>query len=782
MARLIKTEKEVEGRYTEQWIVVEEDALEPWPAGPREVVGRPAARMDGRERASGQARYTADLHLPGMLHTAVLRSPFARARVRRLDTERALAAPGVRCVLAPADLDAPRDDRHPGEPGRRGPEAVSSDVLTAEPSFEGAAVAAVAADTATRAHAAVALLDVEWEELPPLLDPDEAVRRGSTLRDPGRYERGDLERGLAEADVVVEAEYRTQTVLHNSMETHQAVCEWHGDDALDVHISTQWIWGVRNDMAEAFDLPPDKVRVVCEYMGGGFGSKNGAGDYALIAAELARRTGRPVKCALTRREENLATGNRNATIQRLVAGATSDGRLTALGGEYVNAVGWDGFSPSTDGPLKMLYSCENVRTTVHGAQLNLPPNAAFRAPGYVEGTFGLECLLDELAAKLGMDPLELRRLNHADSDPDDGRPFSSKNLAECYRRAGAHWERRAEVRARSQGAWRHGVGLASQIWFGGGGPPSYAWVRLGSDGRATVITAMQDIGTGSRTAMAQIAAEELGLPLERIEVALGDSARGPYASISAGSSTIPSMGPAVRAAAGDAGRQLLELAAQRFDRELRTLSLKGGRVVSADGGAWPLEEVTGLLGDGQILGKGARGPNPTGMRVLTFGVQVAEVAVDIETGEVRVDRVAAIHDVGRVVNPLGARSQVEGGIVQAIGHTLSEHRLIDPSDGRTLTRTLDAYKLPTIADVPEIVAEFVDEPDAHLTNLGAKGLGEPPIIPTSAAIANAIRDATGADVRSLPIDRAEMLRALREEEERRRERPAEREPVEAAPA
>jgi xanthine dehydrogenase YagR molybdenum-binding subunit len=277
-----------------------------------------------------------------------------------------------------------------------------------------------------------------------------------------------------------------------------------------------------------------------------------------------------------------------------------------------------------------------------------------------------------------------------------------------------------------------------------------------------VITAMQDIGTGSRTAMAQIAAEELGIPLDRVGVALGDSARGPYASISAGSSTIPSMGPAVRAAAADARRQIVEIAAQRFDKEERTLSLKGGRIVCSDGGAWRIEDVVGVLEDGQILGKGARGPNPTGMQTLTFGVHVAEVAVDVETGEVRVERVAAVHDVGRIVNPLGATSQVEGGVIQGIGHTLSEERLLDPETGTVLTRSLDAYRLPTIADVPEIVAEFVDEPDSHLTNLGSKGLGEPPIVPVAAAIANAIRDATGADVRSLPISRAEMLRALEE--------------------
>ncbi|HYZ19668.1 MAG TPA: molybdopterin cofactor-binding domain-containing protein, partial [Gaiellaceae bacterium] len=615
-------------------------------------------------------------------------------------------------------------------------------------------------------RAALELIDVDWQVGEPLLDPDEAVRRGQLLEEPSRQERGDVDRALAEADVVVEAEYRTQTVLHNSMETHQAVCEWQGD-TLHVYISTQYIWGIRESVADQLGLPPDKVRVVCEFMGGGFGSKNGPDDYTYIAAELARRTGRPVRCFLTRREENTAAGNRNATIQRLTAGARDDGTLVALAGEFVNAVGWSGWVATTDGPMRMLYDCENVRTVTYGAKVNTPPMKAFRAPGFVEGTFGLECLLDEVAARLGMDPLELRRRNYAHAN--ESRPYSSKRLMECYKRAEPHWRRREEVRARSEGPWKRGVGLASQVWYGGGGPPSYAWVRVGSDGRATVITAMQDIGTGTATAMTQIAAEELGLPLERVDIVLGDSARGAYASISAGSSTTPSMGPAVRSAAADAARQIIEIAAQRYDKEERILSLKDGRIVSSDGGSWPVEDVVGLLEEAQIIGKGARGPNPTGMQVLTFGVQVVEVAVDVETGEVRVERVAAIHDVGRVINPLGASSQVEGGIIQGIGHTLSEQRLLDPETGAVLTPTLDAYKLPTIADVPEIVTELLDIPDEHLTNLGSKGLGEPPIVPIAAAIANAIRDATGADVRSLPITREEMLRALREAEERQKE-------------
>src|SRR5207253_3266940 len=275
------------------------------------------------------------------------------------------------------------------------------------------------------------------------------------------------------------------------------------------------------------------------------------------------------------------------------------------------------------------------------------------------------------------------------------------------------------------------------------------------------------------TAMAQIGAQELDVPLDRVRVELGDCARGPFASISAGSSTTPSMGPAVRAAAADAKRQIIEIAAQRHHLEERVLDISDGNVVSADGNlSSPLEEIVGLLENAQILGKGARGPNPTGMQVLTFGVQVAEVAVDVETGEVRVLRVAAIHDVGRVINPLGASSQVEGGIIQGIGHTLSEERLLDPATGTVLTQSLDAYRLPTIADVPEIVCELIDKPDEHLTNLGSKGLGEPPIVPVAAAIANAIRDATGADVRSLPITRDELLRALEAARQKQRGAPA----------
>ena len=516
--------------------------------------------------------------------------------------------------------------------------------------------------------------------------------------------------------------------------------------------------------------------MICEFMGGGFGSKAGVGSYLLLAAELATRTGRPVRCALTRRAENMISGNRNATIQRVTAGARADGTLTVLGGEYTCALGWDGWLPPTAGPTQLLYACDNVRTVEHGAKLNLPPMAAFRAPGFVEGTWSLECMLDKLAAQLGVDPLELRKLNYAHADAMDGRPYSSKGLMECYRRAEPHWARRHEVRARSDEIWKRGMGMASQIWYGGGGPPSYAWVRLGSDGRANVVTAMQDIGTGTRTAMAMIAAEELGLPSTR--------SRFRSATRRAGRSrrSLAAPRPCRRWARPCAPRPLtrrarcIELAAQRFDREEKLLSLKGGNIVSSDGGSWPLD---------RDHRPARRRPDPRQGRPRPQPHRYARAHVrdPARGGRGRRrhrrghrregrrdprrrprDQSARRAEPDRGRDHPGARPHVLGG---AAGR---------PADRTILTRTFDSYKVPTIADVPEIVCDLVDEPDAHLTNLGSKGLGEPPIVPTAAAIANAIRDATGADVTSLPITREEILRALRDAEA------SEKEPVAAGTA
>ena len=449
VARLIRTEKEVEGRYEESGSSSRRTRSTSGPPGrARSSASRRRASTGPSARAARPStRPTSSF--PGMLHAAVLRSP-ARARARDASST---------CRRA---LDAP------GRPRRRSRRA-TCDVFTREPAVPGRA-----GRGRRRRHARAGTGARVSPDRRRVGGARAAARPGGGGRGEARctasrerYERGDVERGLAEADVVVEAEYRTQTVLHNSMETHQSVCEWEGD-GLDVYISTQFIWGVRDEIAEKLDLPPDKVRVVCEFMGGGFGSKNGPGDYTFIAAELAKRTGRPVRCALTRREENLASGQPQRDRSSGCAPARSaDGTLTALAGEFVIALGWRGWKRSTAGPMEMLYDCENVRTLEYGAKLNTAADAAFRAPGFVEGTFGLECLLDELAAKLDIDPLELRRTQLRGQRRDGRRPYSSKNLMECYRRAEPHWERRHEVRARSRArgsaasAWRARSGTAA---------------------------------------------------------------------------------------------------------------------------------------------------------------------------------------------------------------------------------------------------------------------------------------------------------------------------------
>jgi xanthine dehydrogenase YagR molybdenum-binding subunit len=305
-----------------------------------------------------------------------------------------------------------------------------------------------------------------------------------------------------------------------------------------------------------------------------------------------------------------------------------------------------------------------------------------------------------------------------------------------------------------------GLGAACQIWWGGGGPPAHALVRLGADGVATVVTGTQDIGTGTTTVLAQVAAEELGLSLDRVRVETGTTRYGVFAPVSGGSQTAPSVAPAVRAAANDVRGQVLDLASDLFEVDADDLLLADGEIRTRDGGLRkPLSEVTGKLGHAQLVGTGSRGPNPDGMRVNTFGCQIAQVAIDTETGEIEVERIVAVHDVGRVLNPLTASSQIEGGILQALGFALMEERVVDPTTGTVVNANLEDYKLPTHADCPEIVVDFIDKPDPHASSLGLKGLGEPPIVPTAPAIANAVFHATGVRVRTSPITRHRFLEA-----------------------
>ena len=768
MVRVVKTKVEIEGRVHEETVVVERHDLPPWAEDHVfSVVGKPVGRVDARERVTGAARYTSDIQLPGMLYAAVLRSPYARARLKVVDTSAAEALPGVRSVLSMTN--AP-DMKWWGV----------SKLFDEEVRFVGDEVAAVAADDEDTAREALRLIRVAYEPLPCVVDMEEAVRAGApqihplgnVLKDDkGRegelYTRGDVDQGFKSADVIVEAVYRTPTALHNCLESHCAVAAWQGDE-LTVWESTQSVYGVRRHLARIFKLPESKVRVICEYMGGGFGSKFSGHKHTAIAALLSKMAGRPVRLVLDRTEENLATGNRGQTVQRIKLGAKRDGTLVAIDLEVHYGIGaYSSWASHVAGPAQELYRCPNVRTLVLGVRTNLGSHQAFRAPGFVEGTFALECAVDELCEKLGMDPLEFRRKNHASRDQVSGQEYSAKHLLECYDMAARQLDLDPQAplpAPRSlggRGAWRRGIGMASQLWSGGGGPPAHALVRLNSDGTVEVLCGVQDIGTGTRTALSQIAAEELGVPLERVRFRLGDTLAGPFAPASGGSATISSVGPAVRSAAEDARRQLLDVASFFMEVPARNLVVADG-YVSIEGRAESRRAIADILseiGDFMITCKGFRGPNPKEI-LRTWGAQFAEVEVNVETGEVRVLRISAVHDVGRVINPKQLHSQFYGGILQGLGFALMEERVVDHRDGMVLNPNLQDYKIPTIADTPEMIVSALDRPDNRANHVGAKGSGEPPIIPTAAAIANAVHNATGVRIRALPLSRQRVLEAL----------------------
>lgn len=726
------------------------------------VVGKPHVRAEGIEKVTGRARYAYDIRLPGQLYAAALRSPYPHARIRRLDTTQAATLPGVHAVLSSAN--APAITWYEEECG----------LFAKTVRFVGDEVAVVAAESEEIAQDALRLIDVDYEPLAFVLDleaalqPDApAVHEGGNQTDePTVYERGDLAQGFQEADVIMEQSYTTQTQVHNSLEPHGCTAFWQGDQ-LTIWESTQGIFEVREQVAEKLGLPEHHVRVIKEHMGGGFGSKQIVWKQTVIACLLSRQTGRPVQFMLDREGENLAAGSRGKTWQQVRLGAKRDGTLTALSvnirianGAY--SVG--GEAANVSGMYQRLYRCPNLRTEQIAIYLNTGPSVAFRAPGHVEAAFALESAMDELARALQMDPVALRLRNYTETDQKKEKPYSSPQaLRACYEKVTAAFDWQGYQPPASTGAKRRGIGFAAHEWGGGGNPPAYAWVKINGDGTVDVITGAQDIGTGARTGLLLVAAEELGLPVDRVTVHLGDTAVGPYAPTSAGSATQVTVGPAVRAAAADAKRQLLEAAAKLLEEDDPTrLHIHDG-VIAVNGGAEPtvtVKEVAGRLAPHMILGHGLRGANPKGVSIRTFGAQCVEVEVDTETGEITLLRVAAAHDCGRIINPTMVESQIIGGVTQGIGFALTEERFIDQPSGIVLNANLEEYKVPTVADIPPITHAPVDLPDTVANPTGAKGIGEPPLIPTAPAIANAVFAATGVRLRHTPLSRRALLTAL----------------------
>ena len=772
--RFISTTIEVEGREEHKIVEIPDRTLTPWEAG-REflVVGKPVQRVDAPEKVSGSAIYTSDRTASGLLHAVLVRSSIPHGRATRIDFDAARRVPGFVDAIVFDDL--PKD----GTPIRAGGVRFLDPVI----SYAGQPLACVCAETLRAARAAAHTVRIEYDATPFAVTAAQATRpdappvrpKGGNISrsSPDICTRGDADRGLAEAEVVVRGRYRTPSQLHSAMEPHGAVAEWHSDQ-LTIHEGTQGIFAVRDEVASALGISRSSVRVVMEHMGGGFGAKNHAGSQTFAATILARRTGRPVRCVLERHAEQSDTGHRAPATIDVTLGAKKDGRLTAIVVEALVDQGISGWESSTAKIFHELYACPNVRTTETFAYTNTPAMAAFRGPGHTEGAFALERSMDELARKLGMDPLELRLRNYADHDQEKSRPWSGGDLKRCLEEGAERfgWRRLRWIapgggktitqKSTAGGNFpaggppsdrmRRGFGLASQVWPAGGGPPAYASVRIHPDGSIDVLTGTQDLGTGARTIFAQVAAEALGARVEDVRVILGDTERTPFTPNSWGSMTTPSVAPAVRMAAEEARDHLLEAASEILGIDVACLDIRDGLIIPSTGAASvPIGDITAKLGEVTITGHGSRGPNERGYGLMTFGAQFAEVEVDTWTGVVRVVRLTAVHDVGRVINPLLARSQLEGGIIQGLGFALFEERVIDERLGLPLNAGLHDYKVPTMADIPEIDATCLDAVDLVANPVGARGLAEPPLIPTAPAIANAVVDALGIPLNELPL-------------------------------
>ena len=757
--RFVTTKVEIEGREETKTVELPSRAPEPWhDDADLHVVGQRVPRMDALEKVTGQARYTADVQLPGMLHTALLRAPVARGRVTKLDLVPALAIPGVRGSIAMDDAPDVKLD------GVR--------LFDRSIHYANQPLAAVCADSPAIARRALRAIELTVESEPAVIDAEQALEpdaprvrsSGNVHRSSPRIiSRGDVEAGFRESDVVVEREYRTPVALHTALEPHGAVADWSGG-RVTVWESTQGIFNTRADLAEAFGLPLTAVRVIKNYMGGGFGAKNGASFAAYTAVALSRKLGRPVRCIFDREGEQTDAGNRPATIQRVRIGARRDGTLTAITVDATIALGIGGWLGGPGRIYHELYRCPNVRSAEMFVFTNTAAMASFRAPGHVEGAFGLESAMDAVARELGMDPLELRRRNYADRDQDKKRRYSAKHLDECYRLGAERfgWDAARRRKRDDTSRIRRGVGMSSLTWGGGGGPPAYATVRINRDGTIDVLTGAQDLGTGARTVMAQIAAEALGAKVDDVHTVLGDTERLPFASNSWGSITTASVGPAVRVAAEEARDSLFEAAAGMLGAEPSDLESRDSEIhVKESDRCMRFDEVCEKLGDVMIIGQGSRGPNPDKTALSAFGAQFAEVEVDVETGAVRVLRIVAAHDSGRIINPTLAESQLEGGIIQGIGYALFEERVLDPPSGRPLNPNMHDYKVPTLSDVPEIDAFFVGTADVVANHTGAKGLAEPPIIGVAPAVANAVADAIGVAVNEIPLTPWRVLARLR---------------------
>ncbi|MBW3622968.1 MAG: xanthine dehydrogenase family protein molybdopterin-binding subunit [Armatimonadetes bacterium] len=699
------------------------------------VLGKRIVRLDAPEKVSGRAKYTYDINLPGLLHGYILQSPLAHARIKSIDISRAEKMPGVKAII-------PLDKK--------------------EVFYHGDELVGIAATSMNAAEEAGRAIKIEYEPLPHVAYIDQALAKGApqVFSDrpnanpkPETRREGDPAAAFKGAKATVTATYETPVICHVCLEPHGLVAQWNGDDELTVWASTQGVHSVRGDLATALNIPASKINVITHHMGGGFGSKFGAGVEGVMAARLAKKAGAPVKMMMTRRHEFHSSGNRPSSLQRIKAAADADGKLVAW---EIDGYGSGGINGGAGYPSPYVYRVPNQSRTMRDVFTNGGGARAMRAPGHPQGSFATEVMVDELAYQLGIDPVEFRIKN----DPNELRHRQYRLGAEAI-----GWANRNPKPGASNGAKKRGMGLGACTWGGGGGPSTPVTVNIHPDGSVEAISGTQDLGTGTRTVIAAIIAEELGLQPNQISTKIGETRYGPSGG-SGGSTTCASVSPAAKMAGVFAKQQLFEKIAPKLGVKPEQLALRDGKIRVTQGGpagkdakwdesktiSW--KQAAARLGMEEVSARGQWIPGLSSSGVA--GVQFIEVEVDTETGRVQPLKVVAVHDCGLVINRMATESQINGGVIAGIGFALLEERVLDRNTARFLNDHFVDYKIPGTYEMPEIEVIFTDQPER-----GVIGIGEPPVIPLGGALANAVYHACGARIRSLPVTPNKVLAALK---------------------
>ena len=721
--------------------------------------GKPMDRVDGRLKVTGGARYSAEMPVTNAAYGVLVMSTVAKGHVAAMDTRAAESVPGVLLVLTPFNAPKLPQPPSPGGAAARPQDRKLSILQDTSVNYNNQPIGVVVADTLEHATHAASLVGVQYRQ-------DKAVtelHRGEVYKPKAvQGEPTDTQRGTPGGATQVAQTYTTPMENHNPMEPHATLAQWEGDH-LTVYDATQGIFGVQGVLAHTFGLPPENVRCVTYFVGGGFGCKGSVWSHVVLSAMAARQAGRPVKLALTRAQMFGPVGFRPQTEQKVALGASSDGALSVVRHDVLSQTSmFDEFIEPSATVTRMLYDSASAETSHRLSRLNYGTPTYMRAPGESSGTFALESAIDELAYALKMDPIALRLKNYAEVDPGSGKPFSSKSLRQCYQVGAAQfgWNRRTpEPRSlRTPDGKLLGLGMATATYPTRRSPAS-ALARLLPNGTAYVQAGTQDIGTGTYTVMTQVAADALGLTPDQVRFELGDTQM-PETPVSGGSQTAASTGSAVQAAGLAARQRAIQLAVADAASPLYSVAetdvdVQNGQLFSKSDPT-KAETYAALMARQKLPNIEARTQSKPGAEknefsMHSFGAVFAEVRVDPDLGEIRVARIVGAYGVGNRLNAKTARSQLLGGVVFGIGMALLEQTVPDVRYGRIVNADLAEYHIPVNADVPDIDITFVDEQDYHINPLGIKGIGEIGITGVCAALANAVYHATGKRVRDLPI-------------------------------